>query len=183
MSRETFSREILISGYWTRYPPVVFVGLTIGVFVGWCVSLVFSHSLTISDLKPRNISIQLTSSRTFTAAPYHWKIHSLGLLSIAGFVGAVISFFIGGKLIDFVATRMTARKGGVAEPEYRLPAMVFPAIVGPMGVLTFGLVIANKKSYWGAAVGFAMLGFGLTAASNVVVTYAVDAYRPVSVSS
>jgi hypothetical protein len=84
-------------------------------------------------------------------------------------------------LIDFVATRMTARKGGHAEPEYRLPAMVFPAIIGPMGVLTFGLVIANKKSYWGAAVGFAMLGFGLTAASNVVVTYAVDAYRPVSV--
>jgi hypothetical protein len=27
-----------------------------------------------------------------------------------------------------------------------------------------------------------MLGFGLTAASNVVVAYAVDAYRPVSVS-
>jgi hypothetical protein len=60
--------------------------------------------------------------------------------------------------------------------------MVFPAIIGPMGVLTFGLVIANKKSYWGAAVGFAMLGFGLTTASNVVVTYAIDAYRPVSVS-
>ena len=74
---------------------------------------------------------------------------------------------------------MTARAGGVAEPEFRLPAMIFPAIVGPMGVLTFGLVIANHKSYWGAAVGFAMLGFGLTAASNVVVTYAVDGYRPV----
>lgn len=74
---------------------------------------------------------------------------------------------------------MTARAGGVAEPEFRLPAMVFPAIVGPMGVLTFGLVVANHRSYWGAAVGFAMLGFGLTAASNVVVTYAVDGYRPV----
>jgi hypothetical protein len=77
---------------------------------------------------------------------------------------------------------MTARKGGHAEPEYRLPAMIFPAIIGPMGVLTFGLVVANKKSYWGAALGFAMLGFGLTAASNIVVTYAVDAYRPVSLS-
>ena len=45
------------------------------------------------------------------------------------------------------------------------------------------MIIANKKSYWGAAVGFAMLGFGLTAASNVVVTYAVDGYRPVSFQS
>ena len=128
----------------------------------------------------RDISIQLTSARTFTVAPYHWKIHSLGLLSISGFVGAVISFFIGGRLIDFIANRMTARAGGHAEPEFRLPAMIFPAIIGPMGVLTFGLVIANNKHYIGAAVGFAMLGFGLTAASNVVVTYAVDGYRPVS---
>ena len=74
---------------------------------------------------------------------------------------------------------MTARQGGIAEPEYRLPAMVFPAIIGPMGVLTFGQIIANKKSYWGAATGFGMCGFGLTAASNIVVTYAVDGYRPV----
>lgn len=127
----------------------------------------------------RNISIQLTSSRTFTAPPYLWTIHSLGLLSISGFVGAVISFFIGGRLIDFMANRATA-KGGIAEPEFRLPAMIFPAIIGPMGVLTYGMIIADKKNYWGAIVGFAMLGFALTAASNVVVTYAVDAYRPVS---
>jgi MFS family permease len=101
-------------------------------------------------------------------------------MSIAGFVGAVISFFIGGRLIDFMANRETARKGGIAEPEFRLPAMIFPAIIGPMGVLTYGMIIADKKNYWGAIVGFAMLGFALTAASNVVVTYAVDAYRPVS---
>jgi len=144
------------------YPPVVFVGLTIGVFVGW------------------NISIQLTSARTFTVAPYHWKIHSLGLLSVSGFIGALISFFIGGRLIDFVANRMTSHHGGHADPEFRLPAMIFPAIIGPMGVLTFGLVIANSRHWIGAAVGYAMLGFGLTAASNVVVTYAVDAYRPIS---
>jgi MFS family permease len=101
-------------------------------------------------------------------------------MSTAGFVGAVISFFIGGRLIDFIANRSTSRKGGIAEPEYRLPAMIFPAIIGPMGVLTYGMIIADKKNFWGAIVGFAMLGFALTAASNVVVTYAVDAYRPVS---
>ena len=83
----------------------------------------------------RNISIQLTSSRTFTVAPYHWKIHSLGLLSVSGFVGAVISFFIGGRLIDFIANRMTARHGGIAEPEYRLPAMVF--VSKSQGSITF----------------------------------------------
>lgn len=58
--------------------------------------------------------------------------------------------------------------------------MLIPALIGPIGVLTFGLVIAYGKSWLGAAVGFAMLGFGLTAASNVIVTYCIDAYRPVS---
>jgi hypothetical protein len=82
-------------------------------------------------------------------------------------------------LIDIIATRLTAHKGGSPEPEYRLPGMIFPALIGPMGVLTFGLVIAHHKHWMGAAVGYAMLGFGLNAASNVVVTYAVDAYRPV----
>ncbi|KAM3085395.1 hypothetical protein ACMFMG_002473 [Clarireedia jacksonii] len=143
------------------YPPVLVVGLTIGVCVGW------------------NISVQLTSTLTFTAAPYHWSTHQLGLLSISGFIGAVISFFIGGHLIDIIATRMTAHKGGSPEPEYRLLAMIFPALIGPMGVLTFGLVIAHQKHWIGAAAGYAMLGFGLNVASNVVVTYAVDAYRPV----
>jgi hypothetical protein len=61
--------------------------------------------------------------------------------------------------------------------------MMIPAIIGPMGLLIFGLVLADHKSWVGAAVGWGMLGFGLTAGSNIVVTYAVDAYRPVSDAS
>lgn len=81
---------------------------------------------------------------------------------------------------DLIAQRLAARSSsGVPEPEFRLPAMLIPALIGPPGVLTFGLVIAYGKSWLGAAVGFAMLGFGLTAASNVIVTYCIDAYRPV----
>lgn len=77
---------------------------------------------------------------------------------------------------------MTARHGDRAEPEYRLPAMIIPAVIGPMGLLTFGLVIAAQKSWAGAAVGYGMEGFGATAAANIIITYAVDAYRPVSPS-
>lgn len=110
-------------------------------------------------------------------------MHSLGLLSLAGFVGAVVSFVFGGWLIDFIATKLAARNAEHVEPEYRLPAMVIPAVIGPMGVLIFGLVIASGKSWGGAAVGYGMEGFGATAASNIIVTYAVDAYRPVSKSA
>jgi hypothetical protein len=70
---------------------------------------------------------------------------------------------------------------GHREPEYRLLGIIIPAFIGPMGILVFGLCIAYKTPWIGPAVGYAMQGFGITAAPNVVVTYTVDAYRPVSV--
>lgn len=128
-----------------------------------------------------NIALQLTASQTFTAPPYSWALHSVGLLSLSGFTGSVISFFFGGYLIDWLAIQSIKRHGGHAEPEYRLPAMVIPAVIGPMGLLTFGLVIAYGKPWAGAAIGYGMQGFGATAAANIAVTYAVDSYRLVSI--
>ncbi|KAJ4394659.1 hypothetical protein N0V93_003878 [Gnomoniopsis smithogilvyi] len=144
------------------YPPVVLAGLICGVFVG-C-----------------NIAVQLVASQTFTAPPWSWGLHSVGLFSLSGFVGALLSFYLGGRLIDLIATQMTARGTKQPEPEIRLPAMVIPAMVGPMGLLLFGLIIAAHQSWGGAAVGFGMEGFGATAAANIAVTYAVDAYRPIA---
>lgn len=102
------------------------------------------------------------------------------MLSISGYIGSVLAFFIGGKLIDLIATRMTRINEGRREPEYRLPAIIIPAVIGPMGVLIFGLCVAHKTTWVGAAFGYAMQGFGLTAVANVVVTFAVDGYQPVS---
>ncbi|CAK7219707.1 hypothetical protein SBRCBS47491_003938 [Sporothrix bragantina] len=144
------------------YPPVLWTGVTVGTFVGW------------------NIVVQLTSSQTFTKAPYGWKTGSLGLLSISGFIGAVLAFFLGGKLIDIIANRMTRANGGVRQPEFRLPAIVIPALIGPMGILIFGLTVSHHTMWVGPAFGYGMQGFGLTAVANVVVTYAVDGYHDLS---
>lgn len=134
------------------------------------------------DYASSNIVVQLVASQTFTAPPWNWTIHSIGLLSISGFVGTLVSFFVGGRLIDLIAVRMTARRAERPEPEFRLPAMVIPAVVGPMGMLCYGLIIATQDGWAGAAIGYGMVGFGGTAASNIIITYAVDAYRPVSIS-
>lgn len=127
-----------------------------------------------------NIVVQLIASQTFTAPPWNWTIHSIGLLSISGFIGTLVSFFVGGRLIDLIAVRMAARRSEQPAPEYRLPAMIIPGLIGPLGVLCYGLIIAAQDGWVGAAVGYGMQGFGATAASNIIITYAVDAYRPVS---
>lgn len=124
----------------------------------------------------RNIVVQLTSSRTFPLAPYFFQLHSVGLLALSGLTGAVIAVFFGGKLIDVVANYMTARAHGRREPEYRLPSIIIPGIIGPFGILIFGLCVMHKTHWIGPAFGYGMQGFGLTAVSNVMVTYAVDSY-------
>ncbi|KAJ6049162.1 hypothetical protein N7499_004000 [Penicillium canescens] len=144
------------------YPPLIWCSLTIGISVGW------------------NIVVQLMSSRTFTKPPYNWELGDLGLLSLAGFIGSILAFYVGGRLIDIVSTRSTARHGGVRKPEYRLPAIVIPGVVGPAGILIFGLCIANKTHWMGPAVGNAMQAFGVAAISNVAVTYSLDLYKPVT---
>lgn len=101
----------------------------------------------------------------------------MGLLSISGFIGAVLAFFIGGKLIDIIANRMTRANGGRRQPEFRLPAIIIPALIGPFGILIFGLAISHHTMWVGPAFGYGMQGFGLTAVANVVVTYAVDGYH------
>ena len=58
--------------------------------------------------------------------------------------------------------------------------MILPALIGPMGILIFGLCVAQKTHWIGAAFGYGMQGFGLTAGSNVLVTYAVDSYLPLA---
>ncbi|KAJ0416720.1 major facilitator superfamily domain-containing protein [Aspergillus carlsbadensis] len=143
------------------YPQLLWAAFSIGISVGW------------------NIVVQLTASRTFTAPPYNWAAGSLGLLSLSGFIGSVLAFYIGGRLIDIISTRYTNRYGQRL-PEYRLPAIIIPGVIGPGGILVFGLCIANQTHWIGAAVGYAMQAFGVAAISNVAVTYCLDCYKPLT---
>ncbi|KAJ5335901.1 hypothetical protein MYU51_020281 [Penicillium brevicompactum] len=160
--RASFSqplRDIIVNA---AYPPLIWCSLTIGISVGW------------------NIVVQLMSSRTFTKPPYGWELGDLGLLSLAAFIGSVLAFYFGGRLIDIISTRNAARHGGVRRPEYRLPAIVIPGVIGPAGILIFGFCVASKTHWIGPAIGNAMQAFGVAAISNVAVTYSLDLFKPVT---
>jgi hypothetical protein len=91
----------------------------------------------------------------------------------------VLAFYLGGRLIDVIAMRSAVRHGGSHKPEYRLPAIIIPGVIGPAGILIFGLCVANKTKWVGPAVGYAMQAFSVAAISNVTVTYCLDSYKPV----
>lgn len=118
--------------------------------------------------------VQFESSVLFVAPPYLWQTHSLGLFALSGLIGTIIAVFVGGKLIDIIANYMTAKNNGVRVPEYRLVPLIIPAIIGPVGLLIFGSCAQAHDPWIAPAVGYAMQGFGLTACSNIIATYAVD---------
>jgi MFS family permease len=118
--------------------------------------------------------VQFESAVVFVQPPYKWQTHDIGLLALSGLIGTVLAIFIGGRLIDMIANNMTAKNGGVRQPEYRLKPLLIPAVIGPMGTLIYGLTVAAKTHWVGPAFGYGMQGFGLTACSNILATYAVD---------
>lgn len=86
-----------------------------------------------------------------------------------------------GPLSDWVARRMTARNGGVREPEMRLLALV-PFV----GVMVVGCVVIGVGYHrawpWEAIVvlGYTFVGVQVIALPTIAVAYAVDCYKPVS---
>lgn len=163
--------DILVNA---AYPPLICARLPLEYLLAGSLP----EAIAIFNYWPnsRIIVVQLMSSRTFTQPPYNWELGELGLLSLAGFIGSILAFYVSGCLIDIISTRSTAR---YRKPEYRLPAIVIPGVVGPAGILIFGLCIANKTHWIGPAVGNALQAFSVAAISNVAVTYSLDSYKPV----
>ncbi|KAK5108263.1 hypothetical protein LTR62_008647 [Meristemomyces frigidus] len=142
------------------YPPIFWVGCLVGLFVGW------------------TIVIQVTVSQTFVKPPYKWKLGEVGNFSISGWIGTILSFYFGGKLIDLISNRARRHDHTIKpKPEKRLIALVLPFVLAPVGLIIFGECMAHKTKWIGQAFGYAMHSFGFVAVSNIAVTFAVDCYQ------
>jgi hypothetical protein len=140
------------------YPPIIFASVLVGVFVG------------------STIIIQVSASQWLALPPYDWKLSMIGLFNFAGWIGALLSIFVGGVLTDYLVKGI----GGHTRPEKRLPALLIVALLGPPGLVVYGFCLEKGDPSIGAAFGYAMHSFAFVAASNIVVTYAVDCYKEVA---
>lgn len=71
---------------------------------------------------------------------------------------------------------MKKRNGGVHEPEHRMPALIFAFLIVPVGLVLFADMIAKGRSFYIAAIGYAMQSAGLVLVPSVVISYVMDAY-------
>ena len=76
-----------------------------------------------------------------------------------------------------------AANSGVAPPEARLPMGKYGAIACPVGLLLFGLT-SFRNVHWIVPIIFSSgFGMGIVFSYTAVLTYLVDAYRPVAASA
>lgn len=85
----------------------------------------------------------VTESIYFSGDPYDFSTIGIGLLNIPPFIGSIVAAFYAGPLSDWSIIWLAKRNEGVYEPEMRLYLIVFPVIIGPIGMFTYGYTLAK----------------------------------------
>lgn len=112
--------------------------------------------------------------------PYNFTALQVGLMNLPGFIGTLLCAFICGPLSDWMILRMAKRNNGIYEPEMRLWLILafLPLLV--VGLLMFGIGLADSRPWWFLCIGQVLAAFGGVPASSISLTYLTDAYTEVS---
>jgi MFS family permease len=125
--------------------------------------------------------VNLTESGIFGAPPYNFTPGNVGFVNFAMIVGGLLGLGTAGPLSDWVAKKMTARNNDLREPEMRLLAMIPYFCVMALGIIVVGLGYQNAWPWEAIAIfGFTCIGVQVIALPTIAITYAVDAYKPIS---
>ena len=161
------------------YPIVVWAIFPFTICVTWYATPVTSSLFNVLTWC-NSFLVLITLIPIYLGGPeYNFSIQQQGLVYIAPCIGAVCGAFLCGYLNDKTSHWSTRRNGGVFEPEMRLPVMIFPTILEPMGILMFAYGV-HLNSHWIVPVfGAGLVGIGLTGIPAILNPYLTDTYAPV----
>ncbi|KAJ5832290.1 hypothetical protein N7474_000601 [Penicillium riverlandense] len=147
------------------FPAVGYVGLMYGFMTA-------SITVTIT-----------TYSAWMTLPPYNFNAAGIGLMGLPAFIGTALAAVICGPLSDYLIIYLSKRNKGVYEPEMRLWVILMFAPFVPAGLLMFGIGLNNGQPWPILAVGLGLVGFGVTPACSISLTYLTDAYTAIIADS
>ncbi|OOF92781.1 hypothetical protein ASPCADRAFT_133175 [Aspergillus carbonarius ITEM 5010] len=122
------------------------------------------------------VSISTLSADLFSPPPYNFSSAALGLFALGSFVGILVVWPIAGPLTDGLSNYLRTRNNGVHKPEHRIPALIVPFFISPVGLVVFGYTVSRQMQYVAPAAGSAMSAAGLTLVPSVMLSYIVDSY-------
>ncbi len=144
------------------YPAVFWAFLLYGATLTWIV--VFS----------------VVNAQIFTEPPYNFSVSQTGLISLSPFIFTLLGEVISGPLNDRLSVWLAERNRGVYEPEFRLPLVILPLVVGAAGFYGFGATVHYQTHWSGPVLCFGLANFALAALNASVFPYILDAHNELS---
>ncbi|KAJ5953496.1 hypothetical protein N7454_000392, partial [Penicillium verhagenii] len=133
-------------------------------------------------LNGANLGTYVFQASTFSSIlmppPYNFSFNALGYVQAGQLVDCLIFLPLLGYGSDLVIRAFSRRNGGIYKPEYRLPVIAIPAIVGVVCGIIYGQAGANPEK-WSVAsivIGYNASYFAFLGANIVGITYAVDSF-------
>ncbi|CDK27872.1 unnamed protein product [Kuraishia capsulata CBS 1993] len=108
--------------------------------------------------------------------PWNYSDAGVALMNVPCLIGAIIGCLYAGVFSDWFVIWMAKRNGGVQEAEYRLYFLFASAIIGPCGLLMFGIGTSKGYDWHMTYVGLGFIGFGWGCSGDIAMSYLMDAY-------
>ncbi|EKG10849.1 Major facilitator superfamily [Macrophomina phaseolina MS6] len=121
--------------------------------------------------------ILTTLSTYFTLPPYNFDSMQIGLLNLPPFIGSAIGLVFSGPMNDWLILHLAKRNDGVFEPEMRLWIALPGILLTPLGIVLYGLSMANGQPWIIPCVGTAIFGVSFSLVGTTALTYLTDCYR------
>ncbi|KAI0854634.1 putative MFS transporter [Xylaria cubensis] len=111
-----------------------------------------------------------------TAPPYNWPVSSSGIHAVGGVLGFLLAVPFT-PTSDMLAAYLTRRNNGIREAEMRLGVMLPAMIVGPVGLVVYGLTAQLNLHWIGYFFGAGMSTWCGYFYYSFTLAYAVDSYN------
>lgn len=134
-----------------------------------------------SNIICQGIGISIILAQLLSGPPTSFDPAQLGYIYTAPFIGALLSYFIGGLFSDKIAKFMARRNNNVYEPEFRILLVIPTMLAAIPGLFAFG-DSAQRHLHWIVlSVCYGLITFGVVMSCTATFSYVLDAHRDVSV--
>ncbi|KAA1478674.1 MFS polyamine transporter [Dentipellis sp. KUC8613] len=118
----------------------------------------------------------ITTLPSIFQGTYHQEIGVAGLHYIALGLGLFSGAQIGARVLDRTYRYFTARNGGVAKPEFRLPTMMPATLILPAGLLITGWTAQHRVFWIVPDIGIYMVGISIIFTNLCLQSFIIDTF-------
>ncbi|KAK8178163.1 major facilitator superfamily domain-containing protein [Phyllosticta citrichinensis] len=110
------------------------------------------------------------------APPYNWSPEISGLIALGNVIGYGLAIPFT-STSDYLAARLTRKNNCIREAEMRLGVMLPAMVIGPIGLIVYGMVAQQNLHWIGYFAGVTMVDWASYFYFTFALAYSVDSYN------